>query len=202
MIFLPDEKQPKPYYVDKHRFVGEFDIPDGLVDITDPCYDRTTWCAKNDFHIKPGKYKCYVFTAEFPTKVRYEKTDTEVITGKKRVMQVGTLHDRRIVTLIIEHVNIKESPKKDDKNIWEEVSTAIGVDAGMCGFYNHKPEFNDNNTWTNFWENAKHLPGYRWLTCDIKPYGVTVSSGFGDGMYPLYAYKENDEIVALKLEFC
>jgi len=39
------------------------------------------------------------------------------------------------------------------------------------------------------------------ITCDIKPYGITVSSGFGDGYYDVLAYKVGEDIVALKLVF-
>ena len=200
MKFLPDDKQPKPYYTCVHKYVGEIDLNEGLVDVSDPCYDRSTVCAKFDIKIKSGKYKCYINTANFPHKGRCEEDDSEVVSGKKKVNQLVTHNDKRIVTLIIEHENIKHSPKVNE-DAWECISQDIGVDAGMCGFYHNKPDFDDDNSWTDFWQNAKHLPGNRWLTCDVKPYGVTVSSGFGDGVYPLYQYKENGEVVALKVEF-
>ena len=52
MIYLPEEKQPKPYYTDRNYSVGTIDIKDGLVDITDPCYEKDTWCAIFEHKIK------------------------------------------------------------------------------------------------------------------------------------------------------
>ena len=200
MKYLSEEKQPKPYYTNRHRFFGEINIADGLVDITDPCYDKGTWCAMFGYKIKPGKYKCYVDVANFPSKYMYEKDDPEVVAGIKKVNQVVTRQDRRIIALTIEHNEANNIPYNELKE-WEKVTDKIGVDAGMCGFYNHKPSFKDDDKWDDFWQNANNLPRYRWLTCDIKPYGATVSSGFGDGLYPLFEYKQNGETVALQLLF-
>lgn len=44
--------------------VGNLDIPNGKVDITDPCYDRDVWCRINQKQIKPGKYECYALKYE------------------------------------------------------------------------------------------------------------------------------------------
>lgn len=201
MEYLPENKQPKPYYSTVHRYVGTINIRDGLVDITDPSYEKGTWCAIFGFSIKPGKYRCFVNIGNFPSKVKYSEDDIEVKAYGKAPNYTYTLPDKRIIDLIIEHEDVEKSPSSMSIENWELVSDDIGVDAGMCGFYNHKPSFFTEDDWTNFWQNLKDYPRLKDRTCDIKPYGITVSSGFGDGGYPLYKYVEHDEIVALRLKF-
>lgn len=201
MKFLPDEKQPKAYYATVHRHVGTIDINDGLVDITDPCYNEDMWCALFGYNIKPGKYNCYVNIGNFPSKVKYNADDIEVRIYGKVPNYTYTLQDRRIIDLIIEHIDQTDSPSPTLLDGWELVSNQIGVDAGMCGFYNHKPNFYADD-WSNFWQNLKDYPHLKNITCDIKPYGITVSSGFGDGCYEVYKVVRNGEIVALRLKFC
>ena len=204
MHFLPDEKQPKPYYSAVRRFIGVVDIADGLVDITDPGYGKDTCCALFGHKIKAGKYNCYVNIGNFPSKVKYDKDDIEVKLYGKAPNYTYTLPDKRILDLVIEHEDIASQyiPSYMGLKGWNLVSDQIGVDAGMCGFYNHKPNFDAEEDWTNFWQNLKHYPRHKDLTCDIKPYGVTVSSGFGDGCYEVYKFVRNGETVALRLKFC
>lgn len=45
----------------------ELTIKDGLVDISDPCYDRTVWCGMFDLEVKKGVYSVY-----------YERDDDQV----------------------------------------------------------------------------------------------------------------------------
>lgn len=195
MIYLPENKQPKPYYTDRNYFAGKINIKDGLVDITDPCYEEDTWCAFFKHKVKSGKYKCYVSVANFPAKYKYEATDYEVVCGTKKVGQATTKSDRRIVELVIVH----ESIKLEDIKSWDKLGR-VGVDAGMCGFYNHKPDFTDDDKWLEFCDSLKTFPRLQ-VRCDLKPYGITVSSGFGDGYYDCSEHIANKEPVALKLNF-
>ena len=43
----------------RHIAVGALHVPNGTIDITDPCYDHDVWCRINNFKILPGKYKCF-----------------------------------------------------------------------------------------------------------------------------------------------
>ena len=200
MIYSPKGvRAPSPRYIDRHKAVGQIDIQDGLVDITDPCYEQDTWCAKFGYHVKVGKYNCFIRIADFPYKVRYEATDMDVLSGKKKNGELATLHDSRIVALIIEHETLNGEPLEDDQ--WQLVTDEIGVDAGLCGFYNHKPDFKKEEVWMEFCGSLSELPDQRGRTCDIKPYGITVSSGFGDGGYPLYKHEVDGQVVALMVKF-
>lgn len=197
MIYLPEEKQPKPYYTNHNQYVGLINIKDGLVDITDPCYENDTWCAMFNKKVKAGKYKCYACVVNFSAKYEFEATDMKVLLGKKKVGQTTVLTDRRLVELVIKHETISGDIPSSS---WEKIGR-VGVDAGLCGFYNHKPDFTEDEKWMKFCSNLKSFPYVHNITCDIKPYGITVSSGFGDGYYDVFAYKVGEDIVALKLIF-
>ncbi len=196
MKFLDDELQPAPYYEDRHKYIGKIAILDGIVDITDPGYENDTWCARFGYKIKPGIYKCYIDMVNFVSKVICETEDCfDLLKGYKEG-DIAIMDDNRIVTLTIIH----ESIDKDTLLKFDIIDDNIGVDAGMCGFYNHKPNFSDEEKWTNFWQN---LTEYKHRVCDCKhANGVTVSSGFGDGVYCLAEAKnENGETIALRLDF-
>lgn len=186
MIFLPDNRQPKPYYTKRMHLVGKFNVPDGIIDITDPCYEKDTWCAMFDVKIKPGTYFCYIDMVNFPSLYTEENNN-----------EIKRIEDERIMALTIKHEDFINKPTKR----WIEINSNIGVDAGLCGFYNHKPNFEGQSIWEAFIDNLKKFEG-SFNTCDLKPYGITVSSGFGDGCYCAYKAKNKDnEIYALQLRF-
>lgn len=185
MEILPDNMQPKPYYTKRKFFIGTINVDDGCIDITDPSYEGDTWCAIFEKKIMPGTYSCFIDVVNFPTLFRNEK-------GKK-VKQ----NDERIMTLTIMH-NDWIDKRKDKK--WRLYSDNIGVDAGLCGFYNHKPDFTKENDWLKFCDSLKNLDD-SFSVCDLRDYGITVSSGFGDGIYSLYKKTNYGEIFGLQLRF-
>lgn len=71
---------------------------------------------------------------------------------------------------------------------------SIGVDAGLAGFFHNKPDYSDE-AWSKFCDRIRH--GDAWLTED----GFYSSSGYGDGCYGVYAYKQDGEITALEVRF-
>ena len=70
----------------------------------------------------------------------------------------------------------------------------IGVDAGLAGFFENKPDYNDDE-WGEFCDAI--MEGNAWMIdC-----GVFSSSGWGDGCYGVYAHKTKGEIDALEIRF-
>ena len=59
----------------------------------------------------------------------------------------------------------------------------IGVDAGLAGFFNNKQDFNDDE-WSELCDRIGG--GNAWNLYN----GVFSSSGFGDGIYDVYANEE------------
>ena len=75
----------------------------------------------------------------------------------------------------------------------EEIGS-IGVDAGLAGFFHNKPDYIDEE-WGRFCDRVRN--GDTWLIED----GFYSSSGYGDGCYGVYAYKQDGAITALELRF-
>ncbi len=77
---------------------------------------------------------------------------------------------------------------KGDK-IWRieemEFIGTIGVDAGLAGFFNDKPDFKGNE-WSEFCDSI--IEGNAWNLYN----GIFSSSGYGDGCYEVYANEERN----------
>lgn len=135
------------------NYVGELELGT-KVDITDPCYDKDTWCRMTT-DCEPGLYKGYV-----------EMSDE----GE---------WGQRVATISI---------FKGDK-IWgiEEMECIgqIGVDVGLAGFFNNKPDFTDEE-WNKFCDEIDS--GNAWNLYN----GIFSSSGYGDGSYDVYANEERN----------
>lgn len=142
------------------------------IDITDPCYNKNVWCRLNNVKIKEGEYRCIVGK---------QRTRYEDCFGKLR-------YDTRIAKIGIYRGDISDVRKL------EEIGE-IGVDAGLAGFFNNKPDYNDEE-WS---ELCSAIEGKDYL---INEEGFFSSSGYGDGCYPVYAEKDaNGEIISLEIIF-
>ena len=155
----------------KRRVIGTKDFH-GSVDITDPCYNKDVWCRLNGVAIKKGVYTC----------VAWYQTE-------KGKYEDGKAYSYKLVGMIGIYLNGAIPRQKD----MEEIGS-IGVDAGLAGFFHNKPDYGAA-AWSDFCGSVRH--GDAWLTEE----GFYSSSGHGDGGYGVFAYKQNDEIVALEIRF-
>lgn len=154
----------------RRKKIGVMDFH-GSVDITDPSYDRDTWCRMNDVKIKKGDYTCVV----------WYHTDKGNYDGKPYCYkQVG------IIGIYLNGVIPVQKAMKE--------IGSIGVDAGLAGFFHDKPDY-DDDAWQEFCNRIRD--GDVWMTED----GFYSSSGYGDGCYGVYAAVQNEEIVALEIRF-
>ena len=142
---------------------------EGVVDITDPCYDKDVWCRTNAT-VKAGEYECYI----------WRHTDKGVYNGEE-------YKDVRVGIVAIYSNGIPHARSM-------EYIGDIGVDAGLAGFFINKPDYNDDE-WSEFCDSIRE--GDAW----IRDEGFFSSSGYGDGVYPVYAERTNGEITALEIRF-
>jgi hypothetical protein len=143
---------------------------EGIVDITDPCYSKGTWC-RMTAEVKAGEYACNIW--RHTEKYWFQGAQHDDV----RVGKIGIYRDG-----IVPNVKLMQP------------IGSIGVDAGLAGFFMNKPDYNDEE-WDEFC--ASIYKGDSW----IKDEGFFSSSGYGDGHYPVYAYKIDNEIVALEIRF-
>ena len=185
-------------YVKQNHKIGEVLFVDGLVDVSDPCYDRGTWCARYDVKVKPGKYCAFIDEVDFPSTWEYQDGDEkyypEAVPGKK-----FTMHDIRVVTLTIFNSEYVRQYLNKEYNCYK-LSDNIGVDAGLCGFYSHLPESLSDDEWNKLVDNLEENSNHNVCDCHHLN-GVTVSSGFGDGVYKVYKLTVDRKVVGLQLVF-
>ena len=135
------------------EYVGTIELGT-KVDITDPCYDKDTWCRMTT-DCEPGEYKGYV-----------------------------EMSDEGSWGMRVASISIFKGNKKWGIEEMECIGT-IGVDAGLAGFFNDKPDFNDEE-WSEFCDMIRE--GDAWDLYN----GIFSSSGFGDGEYNVYANEERN----------
>lgn len=153
-------------------YSGILNLSKGVLDITDPCYDKDTWCRKTVKKVKTGKWSCfYLQEAE----------------DDGRIAQIEIVH---------ESVDIN-----DIQNKYIAIGT-IGVDAGLAGFFEEKPDYNDNE-WSKICNFIPYDEPLIFQTdSPMKCNGIVTSSGYGDGCYEVYGLTDNHfEVVALKIIF-
>ena len=144
----------------------------GSVDITDPCYNRDVWCHMTDVKIRKGVYTC----------IAWHHKD-------KGTFDNGEPYCYDVIGSIGIYLDGVIPCQKEMKKIGD-----IGVDAGLAGFFHNKPDYTDDE-WAAFCDRVRH--GDAWL---IKE-GFYSSSGYGDGCYGVYAYKQGGEITAIEIRF-
>lgn len=76
----------------------------------------------------------------------------------------------------------------------------IGVDAGLCGIFTSKPDYSDNQ-WHSFCDMIGSKD-FMLMQGEFDTVGVVSSSGYGDGGYPVYAFKdEGGDITAIEVVY-
>ena len=171
----------------ERNYVGQINLTSGVVDITDPGYDRYNWCRVNNLKIKPGIYNCYSYTG------------TNKTFGKRVwVNQIVIANDDDSV----------ETEDKIKVNRSWRIIDSIGVDAGLAGFFDKKPDFNDDE-WEEFLDwmknerafNPKHVHESFIRNFNGND-GFWTESGIGDRVYSVHAIRNNKrQIVALEIRF-
>lgn len=173
----------------------EFEITSGKIVCSDPCYKTDVWCMGIVDNVENGSWIA--------------------IADKKDMGDWG----ERITSLFIGNKqHLERNPKLVDYVFEDEpLNFAGGVDSGQFGFFDFANYRND--------ESAKDLEKYdfgteydiedgdKWYrACSnltlgdeswgVLPNGVVSSSGFGDGSYDVYGYKDAyDKYVAFAVVF-
>lgn len=152
--------------------IGEFEVTDNVLVISDPCYEPGTWCMGQILDVKPG-----IWTAQIG-----------ICHNKKwgdRVAYLATCHkDCPDKTLLTEH----------------EAHFGVGVDSGQAGIFDRAhyqdqavvsdvPDPISDDRWYNF---CCHQTLKTEHNAGVIPYGVVSSSGYGDGGYTCHFFSTGE----------
>ncbi len=165
-------------------YAGRIYIPDGKVDVTDPCYDKDVWC-RTTVDVMPGWYNCYAYRGDDDGRI-------------KRSMIVREGYD---------------DPTHYISRVFHKCGE-IGVDAGLAGFFHEKPDFGDAEwreicTWLMDSDNGmpsplgtKHRNVYLSHKYHVSGFeGFFTSSNWGDGGYDVASADEDGHTVAVIIDF-
>ena len=165
-------------------FLGEFELTEKSVIVSDPCYKIRTWCQGKLDNVKTGDWNAMIV-----------KND-----------------DERIAELVVYHSCLEDLKLLEGK--WEEQPFDIGVDSGQAGFFQESVYRNNNTSldYPDYFRGEPEYEGSRWygVCCDVTlssvgagviEGGVVSSSGYGDGCYTLYTVEEDGEVIAMKIVF-
>lgn len=185
-------------YLQKRTFIFK-DINTPLT-ITDPCYDKGTWCRIDDIKIKEGTYRFDYYTGISPGEedvLRIKEWAKEFGKPESEEMQRYLKDIRsRVFALCIQP---KGRHFSFDSPSWKKYGE-IGVDAGVAGFFWNKPDFNDAE-WSSLCDFMSNERRKGKVVYSDPKFGIWADSGYGDGEYPVSIIKENNEIIAIKIEF-
>ena len=166
------------------EYVADITFNKGVVSATDPCYNHDVWCRKDGIKIVPGDYQVNTYTDD---------------NGRVIILQI-ILKDQSVIDRF-------NSKSENINKSWRVMHDTIGVDAGLCGFFQNKPDFT-NEEWTEFCQNISYNgDGNLWEGKNPDEKGFFTESGYGDGVYSCHAIrmaignKKTPRIVALELRF-
>lgn len=189
-----------------------FLVYSGKVIVTDPCYEKDTWCNTTLDNVAKGWWCANVTQAKVNgfgyrvCEIEAELVEREepFLADKKDSTSNAVVHDGKV---------LDDIQNGDD---WEYVDSNIGVDSGQAGFFDIDHFKDESVVSEELKEKIKKLgfisPNEQWygMSCVITlstagwgiiPFGAVSRSGYGDGGYSLYVKKFLDEIVAMKIVF-
>lgn len=154
--------------------LGTFTVS-GLLNVTDPCYEKGTWCS-HLLSVRPGDYKAFVEHSD--------EGDWGLRNSSLIISFAGIEYDR-------------SEEQKTDAN--------IGVDSGQAGFFDmsHYPEgvVGEYGEPQTFYGKACAATDNEAQAGIVDNFGVVSSSGYGDGGYDLYIVMTDGEITGARIEF-
>lgn len=159
--------------------LGNFVIRSGNVIVSDPCYERGTWCAGNLSNVKKGVWHSSTL-----------KTDE------------GAWGNNRTAVLIAHHESARDIDY--ETNGWKEQEFEVGVDSGQAGIFDSEDyhgednNFDDPNSW--YRQCCNRTIGED--SAGVIEGGVVSSSGYGDGSYVCATLTdEHGEIIGIMITF-
>lgn len=165
------------------KTIGVFKVRGDRLMLSDPCYERGTWCQGVVEDVKPGKYVAKV------------AIETETHGWGPRVAELEAVHQ-----------DFTGAP------VYSRLPFEVGVDSGQAGIFDDLiyPEGNRDQggefNKDGFYDICCNITLEGGSSCCgagvLLDGGVVSSSGYGDGGYAAYAAKDgNGKVVAVKIVF-
>ena len=163
--------------------LGTFEQETTRMRVSDPCYDKETWCAGTIENVRPGVY--------------------EAVVGQSDEGGWGV----RVAELSIRHEDAGRNRIE-----WHESDIDVGVDSGQAGVFDDK-YFKCDSEADGYKHECDKIcadEAFYSMCCDLTirpqqagvlPHGCVSSSGYGDGSYVCQVGEQDGEVVALRIIF-
>ena len=166
--------------------LGSFEVVSGKLAVSDPCYDPDVWCRGELENCKIGTWNASI-------------VEKHMGTWGHRICRLIAVHEDYIHASSL---------------IREVAGFEVGVDSGQAGIFDASHYQDDSvvpdDGHKHLFEGEEAEPWYDYC-CDITlsvqsagvlPFGCVSSSGFGDGGYDCYIWRNSDgQIVRVEIEF-
>jgi hypothetical protein len=166
------------------RKVGTFEVKSGKIMVSDPCYNKETWCQGKLDNVLNGTWNAILYI--------YNEGEW----GK------------RVGHLLVHHIN---HPSDLDLPNWEQQDFDVGVDSGQAGIYDEAEyhggfDADCNEEWYDINCKLTYDPKDSNQFGGVLKGGVVSSSGYGDGGYDCSVIKNFSipscgKIVAIEINF-
>lgn len=172
----------------KYEYLGKFTVLGNQIRVTDPGYDKSTWCAGVLEPCVPGTYEAFVS--------RRDEGDFGIRNDMLLIRRKGCKF--RISSADKVFTN-KEGTVCHFKP-WIPAEFEVGVDSGQAGFFDEKSVFTDEAVERDGSPDCSYGSAFFNHCCDrtlselssgVITHGCISSSGYGDGAY--YCYYRLDE---------
>lgn len=173
------------------RRIGTFQLSQPKMYISDPSYEKDTWCTKVVDNCLPGIWKAAINTNNYIWEYDGKKSEDH------RVASVYVVHESCKNNSVFRRIGFRGNSIFYESG-WSLLSSQIGVDSGQCGFFDYE-KYGDNDM---FEFEGKCGFGSKWYSncCDatlehadiIANMGINAASGFGDGCYTAWGHKNAD----------
>lgn len=171
--------------------LGSFQVTSGKLQITDPCYDKKTWCAGSIDNVRNGTWIGHV--------VRCDETGQKPFSDGIRNAELYAFHS-----------DLKKLPAK-----WTKTKIHVGVDSGQAGIFDEAKYPEGGADDEAFYDACGKQTLGEYGSPDgyyaddinfkmagvVNNFGVVSHSGYGDGGYNCYVYKQKGQVVAVKIVF-
>ena len=160
--------------------LGKFEIVTGKVLVSDPCYDKGTWCQGILNNVRKGNWTAYVRKGR-----------------EGRIAQLIAVADGEKTDKITKPTDFHIGVDSGQCGIFDSEHYQLSSDVKKVPKFNALTLNEDADKWYN-------------MCCDLTlsevqggviPYGCVSSTGWGDGDYYLYTKTKDKEIVGLRVRY-
>ena len=187
-------QEPQPHDI------RSFEVTSGALLLSDPCYNRGTWCAIYDLPATNGKWLTSIKEVDegmWGNRIAELWAVNEAWAVNESLVET---RNKQGVVLAADHSNIQEWM---DGLPWVRIEGSVSVDSGQAGIFDNNIPVGarDGDVRTSFYEQVCDL------TLGQDGWGVwnnqgSVSrSGDGDGGYTAVGVYEDDKLVAVKIAY-